>query len=159
MSTRKIKRTWWSKKQGKYITKIYEYETVKTASGKVTTKARSRRSKLIIGKNGVYEDRLQDLLAAAPDVSVRAEIKAKVRESLRKGEKLSVKSLLSKISESKIEKAFINAGYTEEEILDEIGISRSDLFNEKNWDGSVFTYGGNVYDFQFSYTGNVLVKR
>lgn len=159
MSTKRIKRTWWSKSQGKYITKVYEYETVKTASGKVTTKARSRRSKLIIGKNGVYEDRLKELLNTTNDPAMRAEIKAKVRESLRKGEKLSVKSLLSKISESKIEKAFINAGYTEQEILDEIGIERSELFNEKNWDGSVFTFGGNVYDFQFSYTGNVLVKR
>lgn len=160
MSTRKIKRTWWNKAKQEWVTKVYEYKTVKdTATGKVTTKARSRRSKLIIGKNGVYEDRLQELLAEAPDVSVKAEIKAKVRESLRKGEKLTYKSLLSKIADSKIEKAFINAGYTEDEILDELGIERSDLFNEKNWSGSVFTYGGNVYDFQFSYTGNVLIRR
>lgn len=159
MSTKRIKRTWWSKSQGKYITKVYEYETVKTASGKVTTKSRSRRSKLIIGKNGVYQDRLEELLRATPDPAMRAEIKAKVREAVRKNEKMTVKSLLSKISESKIEKAFINAGYTEQEILTELGVSRDVLFDEANWSGSEFRYGGEVYDFRFTYTGNVLIKR
>ena len=77
---------------------------------------------------------------------------------MRKGEKLSVKSLLSKVAESKIEKMFINAGYTEPEILAEIGISREDLFNEDNWSGSSFNFGGETYNFVFSYTGNVLVR-
>ena len=158
MSTKRIKRTWWSKSQGKYITRVYEYETVKTG-GRVTTKSRSRRSKLIVGKNGVYQDRLEELLTATSDPAMRAEIKAKVREAVRKKEKMTIKSLLSKISESKIEKAFINAGYTEKEILDELGVPRDVLFNEENWSGSEFSYGGAVYDFVFTYTGSVLVRR
>ena len=157
MSTRKIKRTWWSKREQKYITKVYEYTTIKK-DGKVTTSSRSRRSKLIVGKNGIYEDRLAEILKATDDFAVKAEIKAKAKEAVRKGEKLSIKSLLSKVSESKIEKMFINAGYTESEILSEIGIKREDLFNEANWSGSKFTYGGDTYDFVFSYTGNVLVR-
>lgn len=160
MSIKRVKRTWWSKRQGKYITKVYEYETVKTASGKVTTKSTSRRrSKLIVGKNGVYKDRLNDLIKATPDPAMQAEIRAKINESLRKKETLTVKKLLSRISDSKIERAFINAGYTEKEILEELGVPRDVLFDEANWDGSVFNYNGETYDFQFTYTGNVLIKR
>lgn len=158
MFTKKIKRTWWSKREQKYITKVYEYTTIKK-DGKVTTSSRSRRSKLIVGKNGIYEDRLKSLLETTDDFAVKAEIKAKAKEAVRKGEKLSVKSLLSKVAESKIEKMFINAGYTEPEILDELGITRADLFNEENWSGSTFNIDGTTYDFVFSYTGNVLVRR
>lgn len=157
MSTKKIKRTWWSKREQKYITKVYEYTTVKR-DGKITTSSRSRRSKLIVGKNGIYEDRLKALLETTDNFAVKAEIKAKAKEAMRKGEKLSVKSLLSKVAESKIEKMFINAGYTEPEILAELGISREDLFNEDNWSGSSFNFGGATYNFVFSYTGNVLVR-
>ena len=158
MSTKKVKRTWWSQKEQRYITKTYEYTTVKKA-GKITTTSRNRRSKLIVGKNGIYEDRLRELLKTTNDISVKAEIKAKVKEAIRKGEKLSTKTLLSKIADSRIEKMFINAGYTEPEILEELGIDREDLFNEENWEGSTFSYGGETYDFVFGYTGNVLVQR
>lgn len=158
MSTKKVKRTWWSQKEQRYITKTYEYTTVKKA-GKITTTSRNRRSKLIVGKNGIYEDRLKELLKTTNDISVKAEIKAKVKEAIRKGEKLSTKTLLSKIADSRIEKMFINAGYTEPEILEELGIDREDLFNEENWEGSTFSYGGETYDFVFGYTGNVLVQR
>lgn len=158
MSTKKVKRTWWSKKEQRYITKTYEYTIVKKA-GKITTTSRNRRSKLIVGKNGIYQDRLKELLMTTNDISVKAEIKAKVKEAVRKGEKLSTKTLLSKISDSRIEKMFINAGYTEPEILEELGIDREDLFNEENWEGSTFSYGGKTYDFVFRYTGSVLVQR
>ena len=158
MSTKKVKRTWWSQKEQRYITKTYEYTTVKKA-GKITTTSRNRRSKLIVGKNGIYEDRLKELLKTTNDISVKAEIKAKVKEAIRKGEKLSTKTLLSKIADSRIEKMFINAGYTEPEILEELGIDREDLFNEENWEGSTFSYRGEIYDFVFGYTGNVLVQR
>lgn len=158
MSTKKVKRTWWSKKEQKYITKTYEYTTIKK-DGKVTTTSRTRRSKLIVGKNGIYEDRLKAMLDTTDDISVKAEIKAKVREAVRKGENLSTKSLLSKVADSRIEKMFINAGYTEPEILAELGIDREDLFNQENWDGSTFYFGGKTYDFVFGYTGNVLVQR
>ena len=158
MSTKKVKRTWWSKKEQKYITKTYEYTKIKK-DGKVTTTSRTRRSKLIVGKNGVYEDRLKALLDTTDDITVKAEIKAKVREAVRKGEKLSTKSLLSKVADSRIEKMFINAGYTEPEILAELGIDREDLFNQENWDGSTFSFGGKTYDFVFGYTGNVLVQQ
>ena len=158
MSTKKIKRTWWSKTANKFITKVYEYESVKK-DGKTTTKSRSRRSKLIVGKNGVYSDRLKELINTTDDPSVKADIKALANEAVRKGEKLTVKTLLSKVADSKIEKMFINAGYTEQEILDTLKIERDDLFDTKNWKGSVFTFGGKTYDFVFSYTGNVLIQR
>ena len=157
MSTKKVKRTWWSKKEQKYITKTYEYTTIKR-DGKITTTSRSRRSKLIVGKNGIYEDRLKAMLDTTDDISVKAEIKAKVREAVRKGENLSAKSLLSKVADSRIEKMFINAGYTEPEMLAELGIPREDLFNPENWDGSTFSFGGQTYEFVFRYTGSVLVR-
>lgn len=157
MSTRKVKRTWWNKKKQQYVTKVYEYEEVKV-NGKKTTRSRAK-SLLIVGKNGVYEDRLKELLSSTDSIAVREEIKAKVKAAQRKKEKLSIKTLLSKIAESKIEKAFINAGYTEDEILDTLGVPREDLFDESNWEGSVFKYKGKTYDFVFKYTGSVLVEQ
>lgn len=159
MSTKRVKRTWWNEAKQEFITREYEYNVTKKGKKVTTSVIRSRRSKLIVGKNGIYEDRLKALLDTTDDLSIKAEIKAKAKEAVRKNEKLSTKSLLSKVAESKIEKMFINAGYTEPELLSELGIDRNALYNEENWAGSTFKYRGVTYDFVFSYTGNVLVRR
>ena len=85
MSTVKKYRRWFNKGEGVWKEKWYEYDTVKkkdpkTGGLKKTTHSRSRRSLLIVGKGGVYKDRLKDLLSATDDPAVQAEIKAKVNE-------------------------------------------------------------------------------
>ena len=159
MSIKTVKRTYWSATEGDWVTKVYQYET-KKIDGRVTTKGSKKTAGklLIVGKNGIYEDRLDALLETAEDPAVRSDIMSKVKEAERKGKRLSTRSLLSKVAESKIEKFFINAGYTEEDIMEEYGLTREVLFDPANWEGSVFSYGGLKYrlKFQARYTGSVL---
>ena len=159
MSIKTVKRTYWSAKKGDWVTKVYPYETRKV-DGRVTTKGSKKTAGrlLIVGKNGIYEDRLDALLETAEDPAVRSDIMSKVKEAERKGKRLSTRSLLSKVAESKIEKFFINAGYTEEDIMNEYGLTRDVLFDPANWEGSVFSFGGLKYrlKFQARYTGSVL---
>ena len=153
MSIKKIKRTYFSKKLGKTVTKIYEYDASRYTG-------RRKKSLLVVGKNGrVYQDRLDEILAATTDIGTKEDIKATVKQASRNKEKLSIKSLSSKVSTNKIEKIFINAGYTEEEITKELGISSKDLYDPSNWKDSTFTHGGKTWDFQFSYTGKVMIER
>lgn len=153
MSTKKVKRTYYNKKLGKMITKTYEYDMSRYTG-------RRKKSLLIVGKNGrIYEDRLKTVLAETDDIATKQDIKAIVKQSVRRNEKLSIKSLLSKASSNKIEKMFINAGYTEAEIIEELGVTAEDLYNEENWQNSTFNFGGKAYDFVFSYVGKVLIAR
>lgn len=167
MSIKTVKRTrtYFNKTLNEWVTKEYEYELVKV-DGKTTTRSRKSIGKeLIVGKKGIYEDRLKELLATAEDPAVKADIKAKAKEALRKGERLSKRSLLAKVSESKIEKFFINAGYSEADIMAELGMNldeweknREILYDEANWENSTFTWNGIKYKlkFQAKYTGSVL---
>lgn len=166
MSIKTVKRTYWSESAGGYVTKEYQYET-KKVDGRVTT-AGSKKSVgklLIVGKGGVYESRLKELLDTAEDPAVRSDIMSKVKEAERKGKRLSTRSLLSKISESRIEKFFINAGYSEADIMTLLDIapedwekSRAILYDEANWENSTFMWKGVKYKlhFQKRYTGDVL---
>ena len=159
MSIKTVKRTYWSATEGAWVTKVYQYET-KKVDGRITTKGTKKTAGrlLIVGKGGVYESRLQELLSTTADPAVKSDIMAKVKEAERKGKKLSTRSLLSKVAESKIEKFFINAGYTEEDIMEEYGLTRDVLFDPANWNGSVFSFGGLKYKlrFQARYIGSVL---
>ena len=161
MSTKTVKRTrtYFNKTRNEWVTRVYDYELIKV-DGKYTTKGSKKTAGrlLIVGKNGIYKDRLDALLETAEDPAVRSDIMSKVKEAERKGKRLSTRSLLSKVAESKIEKFFINAGYTEEDIMEEYGLTREVLFDPANWEGSVFSYGGLKYRlrFQARYTGSVL---
>ena len=153
MSIKRVKRTYYSKKLDKTVTKTYEYDVSRYTG-------RRKKSLLIVGKNGrIYEDRLKTVLAETDDIATKQDIKAIVKQSVRRNEKLSIKSLLSKASSNKIEKMFINAGYTEAEIIDELGVTAEDLYNEANWQNSTFNFGGKSYDFVFSYVGKVLIAK
>lgn len=170
MYIKKVKSRRYSKREQRYITTTYEYRaeringrTIYTNVGKsIVKETRSRKrnlSKLIVGKNGIYKDRAEELYdMAGDDFILKAEMQAVVNEAVRKGEKLSTRKLMSKVSDNKIERAFINAGYTEELIKDALGIDTEDLFNPENWEGSYFSHKGKTYKFNWSYTGNVLIE-
>jgi hypothetical protein len=170
MYIKRVKSRRYSKREQRYITTTYEYRaeringrTIYTNIGKnVVKETRSRKrnlSKLIVGKNGIYKDRAKELYEmAGDDFSLKSEMQAVINAAVRKGEKLSTKTLMSKVSHNKIERAFINAGYTEELIKDALGVDTEDLFNPDNWEGSYFSHKGKTYKFNWSYTGNVLIE-
>ena len=73
--------------------------------------------------------------------------------------RISERTLRSMISNSKIEKAIINTGYTAEELAAEMGIDVMDLLDEANWSESEFTFGGKTWNFEFRYDGSIMVEQ
>lgn len=148
----KIKRTWYNAKKKTYITKEYTY-------GKSTSTEIKSDSTLLVGKQkGRYDSRIKELLDAA-DPMMRAEYEATIKKAALKGERLTVKGLMAKSTRNQIEKMFINAGYSEEDIIRDTGVSISELYDKNNWQGDIFTtLAGIKYQFNWGYTGGNLVR-
>ena len=150
MSIKKVKRTWYSKKQNKYITKEYEYKYTQRRGGK---------TKVLVGKNGkVYKDRINEILNDINDPATKADAKARIKQAIRDGDRLTERSLAAKISTDKYEKMLINAGYSIESFEEETGITFADFSNKANWNGDIFMLGTLSYLYQFNYEGNILTK-
>lgn len=148
MSVKKVKRTYYSKKQGKYITKEYTYSYKQRRGGK---------TKVLVGKNGkVYKDRINDVLNDIKDPATKADARARIKQAIRDSERLTERSLAAKISTDKYEKMLINAGYSVESFEAETGISFKDFSDKANWNGDVFTLGATTYIYKFNYEGNIL---
>lgn len=149
---RKIRRTWYSAKKKAFITKEYTY-------GKSTgSEIKSENTLLVSKKHGRYDKRIDEILNAV-DPTMRAEYEATIKKAVRKGERLSVKGLMSKTTKNRIEKMFINAGYSEEDIIRDTGVSISELYDKNNWKGDIFTtLSGTSYRFNWGYTGGNLEK-
>lgn len=148
MPVRKVKRTWYSKKQNKVITKEYEYNYKQKRGGK---------TKVLVGKNGkVYKDRINDVLNDIKDPATKADARARIKQAIRDGERLTERSLAAKVATDKYEKMLINAGYSIESFEDETGISFKDFSDKTNWNGDVFTLGAVSYVYKFNYEGNIL---
>lgn len=149
---KKIKRTWYNAKKKSYITKEYTY-------GKSTGSEIKSENTILVGKQkGRYNSRIKELLDAADPV-MKAEYEATIKKAALKGERLTVKGLMAKTTRNKIEKMFINAGYSEEDIIRDTGVSISELYDSKNWKGDIFTtLAGVSYQFNWGYTGGNLVK-
>ena len=141
-------RKYFSKRKNEWVTKIYEYDT-------------RAHSPLIINKKGkVYEDKLKRLRNSLSDPNDQAELDLLIENQLyKKNPRISEKTLRSMLSNSKIEKAIINTGYTADELASELGIRVEDLLDENNWSGSEFTFGGKTWDFEFKYDGSVMVEK
>ena len=148
--TRTVVRKYFSKRKNEWVTKTYEYNAKK-----------AKRSDLIVGKSGkVYKDRLKKLRDSLSDPNDQYELDLLIENQLyKKDPRISERTLRSMLSDSKIEKAIINTGYTPEELAAEMGIDVMDLLDEDNWDGSTFSFGGDSWDFEFRYDGSVMTKR
>ena len=149
---RTVVRKYFSKRKNEWVTKTYEYNVHK-----------AKRSDLIVGRTGkIYKDRL-NALRSTLNTDDQYELDLLILHQQAKAERgqdsrISERTLRSMLSESKIEKAIINTGYSVEELADELGISVADLLDENNWDGSTFTFGGSSWDFEFRYEGDIMVK-
>ena len=143
-----VVRKYFSKRKNEWVTKTYEYDT-------------RAHSPLIINKKGkVYEDKLKRLRNSLTDPNEQDELDLIIENQLyKKNPRISEKTLRSMLSNSKIEKAIINTGYTADELASELGIKVDDLLNEANWSGSEFTFGGKTWDFEFKYDGSVMVEK
>lgn len=143
-----VNRTYYNKKLGKMVTKTYHYDYKQKRGGK---------SQVLVGKGGkIYKDRINDLLNSITDPATRADAKARINQSIRDKERLTERSLASKIAYDKHEKMLINAGYTIESFENETGISFKDFSNPANWKDNTLTVNGITYIYKFNYEGNIL---
>ena len=145
---RTVVRKYFSKRKNEWVTKTYEYDT-------------RAHSPLIINKKGkVYEDKLKRLRNSLTDPNEQDELDLIIENQLyKKNPRISEKTLRSMLSNSKIEKAIINTGYTAEELAKEMGINVADLLDEDNWDGDIFKLGDRTWNFEFKYDGSVMVEK
>ena len=145
---RTVVRKYFSKRKNEWVTKTYQYNVKK-----------AKRSDLIVGKSGkIYEDRLKKLRESL-DADDQYELDLIImHQKSKKDARISERTLRSMLSDSKIEKAIINTGYSIDELADELGIDVADLLDENNWNGSTFSFGGDSWDFEFRYEGDIMVK-
>ena len=146
---RTVVRKYFSKRKNEWVTKTYQYNVKK-----------AKRSDLIVGKSGkIYEDRLKKLRDSL-DADDQYELDLIImHQKSKKDARISERTLRSMLSDSKIEKAIINTGYSIDELADELGIDVADLLDENNWNGSTFSFGGDSWDFEFRYDGSVMTKQ
>lgn len=123
---------------------------------------------VISAEGDIDQKALSKLLKAAGDRTGENIIKAQVENWKRyhPGEKLTVKSLRSRIESNRYDKMFTNAGLTTEQAAADIGVSPFDLRTKSNWkkvkDGKgsgkyvfVDPKTKKEYEFQFRYYGSV----
>ena len=103
---------------------------------------------------------LKDTINMADYFDLEDIIKSWPHNTDTKGKKLTLKTLMSKKTENRREKMFINAGITLEEAANELGANDYDLLNENLWstdddDNPIFKWEGEFYLFNFTYEGSV----
>lgn len=123
----------------------------------------------VIGKRGIYKERLEALVKQFEDEEDYATafdleaLEEQLESDVAKGKigRITAKSLISRAQQSKIARMFINAGYTVEQAAEEVGVSVDTLINEKNWDGSIFTVPktGAMWHFVFNYNKESVWER
>ena len=157
---RTVKRKWFNKKTGKYVTRTYKYN----GSGKST------RSKTLVTKSGIINKKnVENYIKEIKNNSTYSEsekrtlisdLNALVEQRHKDKKKLTVSGFLGKQQEDKISRFFVNAGYSVEEAAEEMEISKEDLLNEENWKDDTFTLRDDNNEvigqwiFEFTYTGN-----
>ena len=166
--TKTIIRKYYSKRQGRMITKTYTYSVGKSSRGKT-----------IIGKNGKitkqgfknYKNWLkqykQELIdnGASPSVVRDAMEAAKdeIRDRAIKHQKLTTTGLEGHLehrnSGDKIRMYFTNFGTDVETEAELSGLDVNDILNENNWSNGILTIDGVAYIFEQTYRYGALRRR
>lgn len=127
---------------------------------------KSKRGRTLVGKNGVIssnskknverlvnEIRNRDDISDKEKIGLISDLETEVKTAHINGKKLTVNGFFAKQEEDKINRLLVNAGYTAEELAEEIGVSVEDILDEKNWNKDTFM---GVWQLQFNYTGEIL---
>ena len=122
---------------------------------------RRDKSPVLIGSDGrQYHQKIAALMESIKDPGAKAQIKVILRNAHEDKERLTLRSLESKLAFSKERKFLINAGYDEETFEQEYGITFDEFTDEDNWiivDGKkYFRHKGRTFEMFFDYSGRVL---
>lgn len=125
---------------------------------------RRDKSGVLIGSDGrQYHQKIEAVLASIKDPGARIQAKTIIKNAHEDKERLTLRSLQSKMAFAKEEKFLINAGYTREGFEAEFGITFEDFEDESNWiidpEGKKrFAINGAIYELVFDYSGQVLKR-
>lgn len=155
MGKHTVKRTW-KRADGTVITRTYTYGVGKSRRGRVLVNAKGVINKKNVDK---FKDEIRNsAISSAEKRTLLADLDARLRERKRNKKKLTTTGFAGLQQTEKIERLFVNAGYSISEAAAEFGLSEEELLKPENWSGDVYTQGGNQYAFAFTYTGALFSK-
>lgn len=132
---------------------------------------KSKRSRTLVGKNGVIStnskknvqnlvDQINanDSLSNEEKLTLVNDLYSYVDQAHLAGKKMTVNGFWARYEENKISRMLTNAGYTAEELANELStekkeITVEDVMNAKNWNKGVFM---GEWELSFQYTGELL---
>lgn len=129
---------------------------------------KSKRGRTLVGKGGRITansksnvDRLIEEIrkSTAPEIDKQTminDLRARVQQAHKEGKKLTTNGFFGQMEEDKVSRMLTNAGYTPEELANEIGVSTKDILNADNWAGDIFMLGDKQWRVSFNYTGSIL---
>lgn len=140
--------------------KVYEYD-----ASKYVYKHKSTRGLTLVGKNGrVYEKNIEklksmidanDKYSAAEKTYLKADLDAFVKVKKLNKERLTSSGFFGRLESDSVTRMFVNAGYSPDDVSALYDIDKDALLDETNWSGDVFIYGGKMFRFNFTYTGDI----
>ena len=124
-----VTRKYFSKKLGRLVVKTYQYDY---------SNRKTRDKNLLVTKSGkIYEDRIEKFVKNMSTTDAN-EVRRLARKAKVDGKRFTTRTALSQLENDQKVKMLINAGYTFDEGLEELGVTDIEYLDEKNWDGSVF---------------------
>lgn len=106
---------------------------------------KSKRGRTLVGKNGVISQNskknVENLITTirqstnytdAEKLTLINDLKARVAQAHRNGDKLTTNGFFARYEQDKINRMLVNAGYSAKELADEIGVSEEDILNSDN---------------------------
>ena len=151
---RKVTRTWYNKKLGKYVTKTYEYNhpskkglTLVDKRGRILTKNVNTFKDSILNNTEFNEPQKRALID---------DLNMYIQERHKHKNKLTTTGFMGTQSNSDITRFLANAGYSVEELASEIGENENDILNETNWYDNMLHINGRTFKFNWTYTGNFI---
>ena len=129
---------------------------------------KSKRSKTLVGKNGVISTNskknvnnlieqinLNDKYTEDEKITLINDLQAYVDQAHMAKKKLTVNGFFARYETDKISRMLVNAGYTPEELAEEIGVTQEEVMNPDNWNKGVFM---GQWELSFQYTGEILKR-
>ena len=129
---------------------------------------KSKRSRTLVGKNGVISTnskknvrelieqiQLNDNYTADEKITLINDLEAYVDQAHMAKKKLTVNGFFARYETDKISRMLVNAGYTPEELAQEIGVSEEEIMKAENWNKGVFM---GTWELSFQYTGEILKR-
>lgn len=181
MKLRKVTRKWYSKKLNKNIVKKYYYVKENKDWKRVEDSnsinrllnIESDKRNYIFDKNLNFKENIKvnELKNKYGDLSVEIELeslKKDIQYNLIPRTKVTFKYLKSRLADNKLERFFINLGYTPQELLEEVNkgvsddkkISLDEINTLDNWKNNQFfsPSTGRYFKVIFRYDGSPLIE-